>query len=127
MAKVLVVDDSQSIRLNLKETIIKKNHTFLEAIDGVEGLEMVAKYPDIALIFCDVNMPNMDGLTMCQTLHELDNSNRIPIVMLTTEGSADIKTQGKAAGVKAWIFKPATADKIKLILDTMIQDKTGKV
>jgi CheY-like chemotaxis protein len=62
--------------------------------------------PGIKLVVADVNMPNMDGLTMVEKIRgELGNA-RVNLIMLTTESSPNMKERGKAAGVKGWIVKP---------------------
>jgi two-component system, chemotaxis family, chemotaxis protein CheY len=78
----------------------------------VNGLDVLSKNSDVALIICDVNMPNMDGITMCQKVHENPQTNKIPIFMLTTEASPEMKAKGKEAGVIAWITKPFVPDKL---------------
>lgn len=113
MAKILIVDDSETLRVQLKNLLSSKGHTVVEGADGVRGLEMVKKNPDVSLIICDLNMPNMDGVTMCLKISEDATLNKIPIFMLTTEASNELKEKGKKAGVRAWINKPF--DEVKLI------------
>ena len=85
MAKILVVDDSEIIRVNLKNDLLAEGYEVLEADNGLNGLDVVAKNKDIDLIISDVNMPEMDGPTMCKKLHNNSESKHIPIVMLTTQ------------------------------------------
>ncbi len=76
------------------------------AVDGMDGLAKLRQDPGIKLIVCDVNMPNMDGLTMAEKVRgELRNTS-VNIVMLTTENSPTMKERGKAAGIRGWIVKP---------------------
>ena len=68
--------------------------------------------PGIKLVISDVNMPNMDGLTMVEKIRgELGNST-VNVIMLTTESSPSMKERGKAAGVKGWIVKPFKGDAV---------------
>lgn len=69
------------------------------------------------LIISDVNMPEMDGITMVEHIAKDDSLKHIPIIMLTTEVSADLKSKAKDCGVKAWMVKPFTSDKILLAAD----------
>jgi len=75
-------------------------------VDGKDGLTKLKGSPGIKLVISDVNMPNMDGLTMVEKIRgELGNST-VNVIMLTTESSPAMKERGKAAGVKGWIVKP---------------------
>lgn len=113
MAKILIVDDSETLRSQLRSTLESAGHEVVEGMDGMNGLETYNQNPDVQLIICDVNMPNMDGLTMCERLTSvLPAQKKIPVFMLTTESNADMKARGKAAGVMAWITKPYAADKL---------------
>jgi len=106
MAQVLVVDDSSTVRTEVGEFLSRSGLDVAYAVDGRDGLGKVKADPALKLIVCDVNMPNMDGLTMAEKVRgELKNS-AVNIVMLTTENSPSMKERGKAAGVKGWIVKP---------------------
>lgn len=108
MANILIVDDSETVRAQLRNDLESEGHQVFEAGNGIEGLTVLDgnnKY-HVDLIFCDVNMPEMDGLTMCKELHSIPALSNIPIFMLTTQTSASMKAEGKASGVIAWIVKP---------------------
>ncbi|MFE8071139.1 response regulator [Marinobacteraceae bacterium S3BR75-40.1] len=106
MAKILVVDDSEIIRVQLKADLEGAGHEVVEAADGIKGLEALDANKDVNLIISDVNMPELDGLTMCEKLHGNPEFSHIPIIMLTTQSSADMKARGKENGVVAWVTKP---------------------
>ena len=113
MANILIVDDSETVRAQLKNDLNGAGHAVFEACNGLEGLRFLESSPDaVDLIFCDINMPEMDGLTMCMELHKNPDLNGIPIFMLTTQTSQDMKAQGKDAGVIAWIVKPYEKKKV---------------
>ncbi len=112
MAKILVVDDSEMVRGQLKKVLSDAGYQVLDAGDGVQGMEVLAGNKDVSLIFCDVNMPRMDGVTMCKKVHANADLARIPIFMLTTESNPEMKVQGKEVGVVAWITKPFVDDKL---------------
>ena len=106
MAKILIVDDSSVVRDEVSGFLKKAGLDVATAIDGMDGLAKVKADPGIKLVVCDVNMPNMDGLTMVEKIRsELGNST-VNVIMLTTESSPSMKERGKAAGVKGWIVKP---------------------
>ena len=113
MANILIVDDSETVRAQLKNDLVKEGYTTFEASDGLEGLKMLeGNRHNIQLIFCDVNMPHMDGLSMCRELNKDPVLKTIPIFMLTTQTSADMKAEGKEAGVVAWVVKPYDKKKV---------------
>ena len=106
MAKtVLIVDDSASLRTVLKLALEGAGYDVLAAGDGEDAL---AKLEGVRpnLIVCDVNMPKMDGITFLSRVKANPKTRFTPVIMLTTEGQADKKEQGRAAGAKAWIVKP---------------------
>ena len=106
MAKILVVDDSSAVRDEVASFLRTNGLDVQTAVDGKDGLSRLKADPGIRLIISDVNMPNMDGLTMVEKIRgELANKT-VNVVMLTTESSQAMKDRGKAAGVKGWIVKP---------------------
>ena len=111
MAKILAVDDSASMRQMVSFTLKGAGHEVLEATDGVEALGLAKKGP-VDLVISDVNMPNMDGISLIGELRKLDSYKYTPILMLTTESSGDKKTEGKAAGATGWIVKPFNPDQL---------------
>lgn len=112
MAQILVVDDSSTVRNDVGDFLKSNGLTVALAVDGKDGLVKLKADPSIKLIVCDVNMPNMDGLTMVEKVRsELKNST-VNIIMLTTENSPGMKDRGKAAGIKGWIVKPFKGDAV---------------
>ncbi len=106
MAQILVVDDSSTVRNEVGDFLKQNGLSVSFAVDGRDGLAKLKADPAVKLVVCDVNMPNMDGLTMAEKVRsELRNSS-VNIDMLTTENSPTMKERGKAAGVKGWIVKP---------------------
>ena len=112
MAQILVVDDSSTVRNEVSDFLKKNGLDVITANDGVDGLAKLKGDPRVKLVVSDVNMPNMDGLTMVEKIRgELRNAT-VNIVMLTTESSSIMKERGKAAGVKGWIVKPFKGDAV---------------
>lgn len=118
--KILVVDDSKIIRQQVKMSLEKESFQVEEAEDGVQGLAVLEKVEGIALLVVDVNMPNMDGLTMVEKIKTKGTHTKIPIVMLTTEGSAEAIARAKAAGVKGWIVKPHKPEQLLLTVKKLV-------
>lgn len=102
---ILIVDDSASLRQVVAIALQKEGYEVLQAGDGKEGLG-VLDGRKINLIISDVNMPNMDGISMVKQIKTLPKYKFTPIIMLTTEAGENMKSEGKAAGVKAWVVKP---------------------
>lgn len=112
MAKtILAVDDSASIRQMVSFTLKSAGYEVIEAVDGVDGLEK-AKAHSVNLVLTDQNMPRMDGLALIKNLRALGQYASIPILMLTTESSDTMKTQGRAAGATGWLVKPFDPQKL---------------
>lgn len=108
---VLAVDDSASIRQMLSFTLSSAGYEVIEAVDGVEGFEK-AKAQTVNLVLTDQNMPRMDGLTLIRNLRALAQYRTVPILMLTTESSDAMKSQGRAAGATGWLVKPFDPKKL---------------
>ena len=110
--KVMIVDDSRTIRQQVSFTLNKGGYEVVEAEDGADGVEKLTANPDVAMIISDVNMPNMNGLEMVEAIKTAGNHPSLPIVMLTTEGAADLIARAKAAGAKGWLVKPFKPDQL---------------
>jgi two-component system, chemotaxis family, chemotaxis protein CheY len=106
MAQVLVVDDSSTVREEVATFLKNGGLDVITAVDGKDGLVKLKADPGIKLVIADVNMPNMDGLTMVEKIRSELGNSRVNLIMLTTESSPNMKERGKAAGVKGWIVKP---------------------
>jgi len=112
MAKILIVDDSETLRIQLREALELAGHSVVEGVDGGDGLKVAQANPDIKMVITDFNMPQMDGVTMAGKLRAISAFSKIPILMLTTEATPDIKAAGKNAGILAWIVKPLVPAKV---------------
>ena len=108
--KILVVDDSSTMRRILKMSLARCGYTNVEeAGDGAEGLAQCrAKQYD--LVLTDWNMPNMDGLQMILNLREMPAYATVPIVMVTTEGAKDDVIEALTRGATSYIVKPFTPE-----------------
>ncbi len=111
MASILAVDDSASMRQMVSFTLKGAGYEVIEAADGVEALNIARDKP-VNLVITDVNMPNMDGISLIRELRNLPSYKFTPLLMLTTESSAEKKQQGKAAGATGWIVKPFNPDQL---------------
>ncbi|WP_130471400.1 response regulator [Candidatus Magnetaquicoccus inordinatus] len=106
MAKtIMTVDDSSSVRQMVGLTLKGEGYQVVEAVDGKDALTKVSG-ATIDMVITDLNMPNMDGITLIRELRKLPAFKFTPIVMLTTESQAERKQEGKDAGATGWIVKP---------------------
>lgn len=110
-ASILTVDDSPSLRMAIRIALSGAGYAVTEAGDGVEGLQK-ANETEFDMIVTDLNMPNMDGLTMIRELRKSPAHTGIPIIFLTTESDDAMKQQAKAAGATGWLVKPFVPEQL---------------
>ncbi|MFY9397680.1 MAG: response regulator [Desulfomonilia bacterium] len=107
--KILVVDDSATLRASVNYTLREAGFETIEAVNGVDGLEKLNQAmkngEQIGMIISDINMPVMDGITF---IHEVKKTpfKYTPILVLTTESQEEMKMKGKKAGASGWLVKP---------------------
>jgi two-component system, chemotaxis family, chemotaxis protein CheY len=118
MKKILLVDDSTTIRNMLKTSLISE-YEVIEAEHGKNALEKMATN-DIDFFLLDVNMPVMDGLTLVKEIRKIPKYSTTPVVMLTTETKEERKEEGKIAGANGWIIKPCEPDKLLSVIKKFI-------
>ncbi len=107
MTKILVVDDSATMRQQVRQALTSGGFEVLEAVDGQDGLAKVTADKDVKVMILDVNMPRMNGIELAEALHANGRmAAGLNVVMLTTEGHAELIARAKAAGAKGWIVKP---------------------
>jgi len=116
---ILIVDDSASVRQVVTIALSSAGYEVTEACDGVDALSKL-NGKKFHLIISDVNMPNMNGISMVKEVKKMNNYRFVPIIMLTTEGAEDKKQQGKDAGAKAWIVKPFKPEKMLQAVSMLI-------
>ena len=117
--KILLVDDSRTIR-NIQRNVLKQlGHTdVMEAADGVEALKQIGETrPDLVLI--DWNMPNMDGITLVGKIRATDKV--LPLIMCTTEAEKTRVLEAIKAGVNNYVVKPFTAETLAEKINSTMQ------
>lgn len=112
--KVLIVDDSHTIRNQIKGYITGDQFIFYEAENGKVALDILSQNHDMALVFCDIHMPVMDGLEFLEHIQSL--KIQVPIIIMTNESSAAIVERAKKLGIYGWIVKPATSHIVESVL-----------
>jgi two-component system chemotaxis response regulator CheY len=119
MATIMAVDDSTSMRQMVSFTLQSVGYEVLEAANGEEALKL-AYTKKFNLVIADLNMPNMDGVSLIKSLRSLKDYKFTPILILTTE-SQDLKRQeGKAAGATGWIVKPFNPEQLLSVVKKVL-------
>jgi two-component system chemotaxis response regulator CheY len=110
-ARILVVDDSASMRQMVAFALTSAGFSVEEAEDGQAALGC-AQGKRFNAVVTDVNMPRMDGISLIRALRGLPEYRFTPMLMLTTESAADKKSEGKAAGATGWLVKPFNPEQL---------------
>lgn len=115
---VMVVDDSATVRFQVRAALAEAGFEVVEAVDGADALEKLVRGPLPRILVCDVNMPNMNGLELLEEMHGVAAYEEVSVVMLTTEGQPDLIRKARRLGAKGWLVKPFRAD---LLLDAVVR------
>jgi two-component system, chemotaxis family, chemotaxis protein CheY len=117
MAKtILLVDDSATILISVRNTLEIAGFKVETAVDGVQALNKIKSGAVPDLIITDVNMPNMGGMDLIKNVRLLPRFRFTPILTLTTESQAEKRAEGKKLGATGWLVKPVGgADLLKVI------------
>jgi two-component system chemotaxis response regulator CheY len=92
-------------------TLSSAGYDVEQAEDGVQALQLASRQR-FDLVITDVNMPNMDGITLVRELRSKPNYKFVPLLVLTTEATAERKMQGKDAGATGWLVKPFNPERL---------------
>lgn len=112
---ILTVDDSATMRNMISFTLKSAGHEVVQAADGQEALKLIQSRP-INLMITDVNMPNMDGISLIRHVRLLPGYQSTPILLLTTESDPEKKAAGRAAGATGWIVKPFQQEQLLAVV-----------
>ena len=104
--KVLIVDDSHTIRQQVGILLTEAGYDVLQAADGHEGIQQIQANPDLGMVVCDVHMPDMSGLEMLRQLKEHPFDSNPPVLMLTTDATPASVAEAREQGARGWIMKP---------------------
>lgn len=118
---ILIIDDNQEIRSYLGEHL-ESEYQILESDNGLDGLAMAKKnLPDI--IICDVMMPKMDGYEFCKELKNDQETDFIPVILLTAKAEQSDKLEGLGLGADDYIMKPFDIEEVKARAKNLIQSR----
>ncbi|MCK4920665.1 MAG: response regulator [Bacteroidales bacterium] len=109
--KILIVDDSDSIREVVNFTLENEGFDVLVGVDGQDALKFL-NGDKIDLLITDLHMPNMNGIELIKEVRKMDVYKMIPILFLTTESQTEKKMEAKNAGATGWIIKPFVPAKL---------------
>jgi two-component system chemotaxis response regulator CheY len=119
VARILAVDDSAAMRQMVGITLSGAGHEVEQAADGCEALQK-AEAMRFDLVITDVNMPKMDGITLVRELRGLQSYKYVPLLVLTTEATAERKQAGKAAGATGWLVKPFNPERLLATINKVL-------
>jgi twitching motility two-component system response regulator PilG len=122
--KVLVVDDSNTIRRSAEIFLKQGGHEVLLADDGFDALAKINDYqPD--LVFCDILMPRLDGYQTCAIIKRNARFSSIPVVMLSSKDGVFDKARGRMVGSQDYLTKPFTKDQLLQAVQQFGANLTG--
>ena len=121
MAKtILIVDDSASMRQLVTFALKDAGYDVIAAVDGKDALGKL-NGTKVDMVVTDLNMPNMDGITLIKQLRSSPASKFTPVIMLTTESQESKKQEGRTAGASGWLVKPFTPDKLIEVIKKFVR------
>src|SRR6266567_684951 len=123
--KIMVIDDSASLREAVRAALTDAGYEVLDAADGAEALRKLDGRK-VDLMICDVHMPGMDGIDFVKEVKRRSDYRFVPIIMLTTEASEKSKQAGQVAGAKAWVEKPLGPEKTLQAFWKFVAEREGR-
>ncbi len=119
LRKVVVIDDSALIHQMYKMVLMRYKCEIVDALNGQDGLEKLAKHPDANLVLLDINMPVMNGLEFIKKVKELGKYDHIPIIMVSTEGKEEDTIRGLNLGAKGYVKKPFQPSDLHALIEKL--------
>jgi two-component system chemotaxis response regulator CheY len=118
--KFLIVDDSASMRQLIAFAVKDAGHEALLAENGRKALDTL-KGTKVDLVITDLNMPEVDGITLIKEIRAMADYKFVPILRLTTESPVAKREEGRAAGASGWIVKPFSSDKLLAVVNKFVK------
>jgi two-component system, chemotaxis family, chemotaxis protein CheY len=118
--KILIVDDSESIRELVGMTLESSGYLVTKSVDGEDALEKLSGH-SFDLIITDLNMPKLDGIGLVKAIRAMKELAGLPILLLTTESQNEKKEEARSAGATGWIVKPFAQDKLMAVVQKIIR------
>jgi two-component system chemotaxis response regulator CheY len=117
---VLIVDDSASMRQLVSFALKDAGYDVITAVDGKDALEKLGG-TKVDMIVTDLNMPNMDGITLIKNIRSSTANKFTPVVMLTTESQDSKKQEGRTAGASGWMVKPFKPEELIQVIKKFVR------
>lgn len=108
---IMTVDDSASIRQLVSFTLKQNGYEVVEAVNGSEAIRKLNQ-KKIDMLITDINMPEIDGISLIKKVRDDPSYKFMPIIILTTDSQGEKKEEAKAAGATGWIVKPFRPDQL---------------
>ena len=118
--KILIVDDSESIRLVVGTALRVEGYEVIVGNDGQHALDLLLESGGVNLIVSDLNMPILDGISFLKEVRKLDKYKYLPFLILTTESQESKKMEAKQSGATGWIIKPFVKEKLIAVVKKVI-------
>ncbi|MFP4323644.1 MAG: response regulator [Anaerolineales bacterium] len=121
MATILIADDNPTIQRIISHTLRRAGHEIITAYDGLEALDILEQHT-IELGIFDIAMPEMDGLTLLQTVRKSPEYAALPVVMLTASGQDEDRVQAETLGADGFLTKPTSSREILDLVEQLLAD-----
>lgn len=121
-ARVLVVDDSPSLRTLVRAALEGDGYEVVESENGDEALAAFQGLPP-DLVITDIYMSGMDGLSLVRGIRAMASCRFMPILVLTTESGDEMKQRGRAAGATGWIVKPFDGGQLREVVRRVLRPR----
>lgn len=125
VSKILLADDSEFVRYEIGEILRSMGHEVVLVENGLEGYRRLRSDSTFDMVLSDFNMPVWDGLTMIERIRQLEAYGKIPVGMLTTETSKNLKMRGRELGITVWYLKPLDRSLFEKTMTTVLADKAS--
>ena len=111
-SRVLIVDDSETVRLKAKQTLEAAGFEVIGAESGTTGMAAFREHQDLTLVLLDLNMPGISGLALLEWVRREKRAHTPPVVMMTTEMAPALMERAKRAGAAGWVIKPFNPEQL---------------
>tara|TARA_Y100001958_G_C21228411_1_gene553906 strand:- start:1457 stop:1840 length:384 start_codon:yes stop_codon:yes gene_type:complete len=124
MAKILIIDDSETVRDSLKVQFESSNYILSFANNGLEAIKILKTDKNFDLIICDLFMDHMNGIEFVKAQNSDDTLNHIPTVIMTSRFNPQIlKDIKEVQVVKSWLVKPFKPEQLSLLIQNILENK----
>ncbi|MBE9029288.1 response regulator [filamentous cyanobacterium LEGE 11480] len=126
-ATILVIDDSLTTRQTLAAVLQKAGYRVLQAKDGRDGVEQLAQHPEIQAVFCDIEMPRMNGFEFLNSCRQDYDKTLLPVTMLSSRSNEKHRQVAKYMGANEYLTKPFLEPELLEVLTTLLQERAAAI